>query len=84
MVEAVQMTLFDKQVLQEDNWMTVPTTMPVDEVDEDGNVVRGKDHGGTHFIGRSVWWVGTEAIVVAFVRDDEIGKERLNDTVLLP
>ncbi|GMH96980.1 hypothetical protein TrVE_jg4547 [Triparma verrucosa] len=73
MVEAVQMTLFDKKVLQEDNWQTKPTKLPQETVDEGGNVVRGMDHGGTHFIGRSVYWVGSEAIVVAFVRDDEIG-----------
>ncbi|GMI01708.1 hypothetical protein TrLO_g11128 [Triparma laevis f. longispina] len=73
MVEAVQMTLFDKKVLQEDNWQTTPSVLQQDTVDEGGNVVRGMDHGGTHFIGRSVYWVGSEAIVVAFVRDDEIG-----------
>lgn len=73
MVESVQMTLFDKKVLQEDNWQTTPSVLQQDTVDEGGNVVRGMDHGGTHFIGRSVYWVGSEAIVVAFVRDDEIG-----------
>ena len=35
--------------------------------------MRGTDAGGSHFIGRSVWWERSEAIVLAFVRDSDIG-----------
>mmetsp|Transcript_7604 Transcript_7604/g.15292 ORF Transcript_7604/g.15292 Transcript_7604/m.15292 type:complete len:1242 (+) Transcript_7604:218-3943(+) len=75
MTEAVQRTLYDKDVLVEDKWLIEPTIVPTDEEDEDeeGNVRRGKDSLGTHFIGRSVWWERSEAIVLAFVRDSDIG-----------
>ncbi|GMI14694.1 hypothetical protein TrVE_jg1572 [Triparma verrucosa] len=68
MVEAVQMTLFDKKVLQEDSWQTKPTKLTVDE---GGNVVRVWNK--TDYIGRSVYWVRSEATVIAFITDEEIG-----------
>jgi hypothetical protein len=58
MTEAVQRTLYDKAVLVEDKWLIEPTTVPNDdeEEDEEGNIRRGKESLGTHFVGRSVWW----------------------------
>ena len=74
MVVAVHRTLFDKDVLREDNWLTEPALPPTEpEEDENGNAVRDQNPLGTHYIGKKVWWERSEAIVLAFIRDADIG-----------
>mmetsp|Transcript_20742 Transcript_20742/g.25697 ORF Transcript_20742/g.25697 Transcript_20742/m.25697 type:complete len:1163 (-) Transcript_20742:758-4246(-) len=59
--EAIRRISYDPLVLQQDGWTTVKSPRP------DGA------SGGAYLIGRRVIWSRYEAIVIAFVRDDEIG-----------
>ena len=62
MSEGVRKIFCDRQVLKEDGWTTDP-------------VLENKDmtfEGGCS-IGSSVWWQGFEAVIIAYIRDDEIG-----------
>lgn len=52
---------YDPIVLQEDGWATEKADKPVGA------------SGGAFLIGRRLYWQKYEAIVIAFVRDDEIG-----------
>lgn len=52
---------YDPTVLNQDGWTTAKSDVP------DGHT------GGSYLIGRRVFWHNFEAIVIAFVRDEDIG-----------
>ncbi len=60
-LEATRRISYDPSVLSQDGWTTVKSDVP------DGY------SGGSHLIGRRVIWHSYEAIVIAFVRDEDIG-----------
>ena len=59
--EATQRISYDPIVLKQDGWTTAKADAP------DGAT------GGAYMIGRKILWQRTEAIVIAFVRDDGLG-----------
>ena len=59
--DATSRILYDPIVLRQDGWTTTKADAP------DGST------GGAYFIGRKVLWQRTEAIIIAFVRDDGLG-----------
>jgi len=61
LMEAIRRISYDPSVLMEDGWTTVKADNPDSEL------------GGAFLIGRKVIWHRYEAIIIAFVRDDEIG-----------
>jgi len=60
-MDASRRISYDPAVLSQDGWTTVKSDAP------DGHT------GGSFLIGRRVIWHGFEAIVIAFVRDEDIG-----------
>lgn len=60
-LDAVRRISYDPCVLTQDGWTTVKADKP------DGH------SGGSYLIGRRIIWQGFEAIIIAFVRDEDIG-----------
>eukprot|EP00957_Ditylum_brightwellii_P025917 1960637-Ditylum_brightwellii.AAC.1 len=59
-IDAVKRISYDPTVLNQDGWTTVKSETP-----------QGSS-GGAFLIGNRVIWEGVEAIVIAYVNDDEI------------
>ena len=60
-MDASRRISYDPTVLNQDGWTTAKSDVP------DGHT------GGSYLIGRRVFWHGYEALVIAFVRDEDIG-----------